>query len=448
MRLWLGLFCAFASCAATPLQLRDVPSLNTRKTGTDWPTFLGPTGDSVSSEKGLLPWPKQGPRLVWKVAVGEGYGAPSISKGRLLLFDRVDNRARLRCLHAETGEFLWKFEYPSHYRDKYGYNGGPRCCPVIDDERVYIYGAEGMLHCVRITDGKLQWKVDTFADFGVIANFFGVGSAPVVEGDLLITQVGGSPAGSAKVDFSDLKGNGSAVVAFDKRTGKVVWKSGDELASYASPVLATIDGRRWCFVLARGGLLGLEPKTGKIDFHFPWRAEDLESVNASNPVVVGDKVFIGECYGPGGVLLKVKPGGCEVVWSDAIKKLRDKSMMCHWMTPIHVDGYLYGSSGRHETAELRCIELVTGKVLWREPRLTRTSLLLVDGHFIVQTEVGPLLLVKVNPKQYDEVALAEVREAGRKEALLDYPCWAAPILARGLLYMRGPDFVVCLEAIK
>ena len=437
------------SCAAGSPQLQNVPALNTRQTGNDWTGFLGPTGNSISSETGLLkPWPRQGLRLVWKAAVGEGYGAPSISKGRLLIFDRVEQSARLRCLNAETAELLWKFDYPTNYRDKYGYNGGPRCCPVIDDERVYIYGAEGMLHCVRITDGKLLWKVDTLADFGVIPNYFGVGSTPVVEGDLLIVQVGGSPPGSDKVDFSDLKSNGSAVVAFDKRTGKVAWKAGDDLASYSSPVLASIGGRRWCFVLTRGGLLGLEPKSGKIDFRFPWRAEDLESVNASNPVVVGDKVFIGECYGPGGALLQIKPGGCDVVWSDAKKKLRDKSMMCHWMTPIYRDGYLYGSSGRHENAELRCIQWDTGKVMWREPRLTRTSLLLVDGHFIVQTEVGPLILLKANPKQYDEVSLVEVREAGRKEALLEYPCWAAPVLARGLLYVRGPEFLVCLEAIK
>src|SRR5438067_7801186 len=152
------------------------PNLQTRKTGADWPGFLGPTGDSVSSETGILtPWPKQGPRLVWKTAVGEGYGAPSVSQGRLFLFDRVGNKARLRCLKSESGEELWKFEYPSEYRDKYGYNGGPRCCPVVDEDRVYLYGAEGMLHCLGVSDGKPLWKVDTLAEFGVVQDFFGVG---------------------------------------------------------------------------------------------------------------------------------------------------------------------------------------------------------------------------------------------------------------------------------
>src|SRR5205823_2411191 len=144
-----------------------------------------------------------------------------------------------------------------------------------------------MLHCVRADDGKLVWKVDTKADFGFVQNFFGVGSTPVVESDLLLVQIGGSPKGSDPGDVAHLKSNGSALVAFDKFTGKVKYKTGDELASYSVPVLATIGDKRWCFLFARGGLLGLDPKTGKVEFHYPWRAKILESVNASNPVVVG-----------------------------------------------------------------------------------------------------------------------------------------------------------------
>jgi outer membrane protein assembly factor BamB len=241
------------------------------------------------------------------------------------------------------------------------------------------------------------------------------------------------------------KGNGSGVVAFDKHTGKVRYKVTDELAAYAGPVLATIAGRRWCFVFARGGLIGMEPATGHIDFHYPWRANTLECVNASNPVVVGDQVFISETYGPGSSLLKVKPGGYEVVWNDADKRLH-KSMQCHWNTPIYHDGYLYGCSGRHENnAELRCIEWSTGKVMWSQRGLPRTSLLMVDGHFLSLSEDGQLLLLKVNPNKYEEAVNLEVRDGA--ESLLEYPCWAAPILSHGLLYVRGKDRLICLELI-
>jgi outer membrane protein assembly factor BamB len=448
---YLALFvaCLFAAaCGAKPsAKPSDAPRQHpdpskAGKAGSDWPTFLGPSGTSVSPEKGIItPWPEDGLQVVWQKQVGTGYGMPSIGKGRLYLFDRHGTKARLSCLESRTGKSLWDFEYPTDYADAYGYNNGPRCCPVVDGDRVYIYGAEGMLHCLRTKDGKLVWKNDTKTTFNVVQNFFGVASVPVVEGDLLIVQVGGSPAGDNPESFADLKGDKSGVVAFDKRTGKVKYRITNELASYASPALATIKGRRWCFVLARGGLIGFEPASGEVDFHFPWRAPDIESVNASNPVVVGDRVFISETYGPGSALLRVKPAGPEVVWSDAKKRPRAKSMQCHWSTPIYHNGYLYGCSGRHTSnADLRCIELATGKVMWREPRLTRTSLLMVDGHFICLGETGELLLLKVNPNKFEVVSRW-------KPDFLDYPCWAAPILAHGLLYVRAADQLVCLELI-
>jgi outer membrane protein assembly factor BamB len=427
--------------------------LGTRKAGVDWPRFLGPTGNSVSTEKGIV-WPKDGPRVLWHVKTAEGYGMPTISRGRLFLLDQLRDRVRLRCLKSETGEQLWRFEYQSDYDDQYGYSNGPRCSPVVDGERVYVYGAEGVLHCVRVTDGKLVWKVDTREKFGVIKNFFGVGGTPVVEGDLLLVVVGGSPLGSKKVDFADLKSNGTALVAFDKYTGKVKYKVGEELAAYSGPMLTTIDGRRWCFVFARGGLLALEPSSGKIDFHYPWRARDLESVNAATPVVVGNRVLISETYGPGSALLEVKPGGYKEVWTDAAKG-RNKSLQCHWNTPIYVDGYVYGCSGRHTNeAKLRCVELATGKVMWSEEGLTRTSLLLVDGHFVCLGEDGMLRLLKVNPKKYEEVAQVELYppdKSGKPDTtarpLLRYPCWAAPIVSHGLMYLRGKDQLVCVELI-
>ncbi len=433
------------------------PDLRMRVTGSDWPRFLGPTGDSVSTEKGIVtPWPEAGPRIVWHREVGTGYGTATVSRGRLFLFDRLGDKAQLHCCKSETGESLWTFEYPTDYVDVYRYNNGPRCSPVVDGDRVYIFGAEGMLHCLRVEDGKPIWKVDTQAEFGVVQNFFGVGSTPVIEGDLLLVQVGGSPKGTRARTAHDLpQGDGSGLVAFEKYTGKVRYRVTDELASYSSPKLATIGGRRWCFLFARGGLVALEPTTGKVDFQFPWRARILESVNASTPVVVGNRVFVSETYGPGSAVLEVEPGKYKEIWTDRDKGIRDKSLQCHWNTPIHVEGYLYGCSGYHlPEAQLRCIELATGKVMWRERDLTRTSLLLVDKHFICLAEDGILRLLKVNPNRYEEVSKVELKMPGedgkpnpRGEPMLKEPCWAAPILSHGLLYVRGADRLVCLELI-
>jgi outer membrane protein assembly factor BamB len=419
------------------------------RAGSDWPCFLGPDHNSVSREMGIIsPWPEGGLRIVWYRESGRGYAAPSIDGDRLFLFDRLGNEARLRALDRKSGESLWTFKYRTRYVDHFGYSNGPRCCPVIDDGRMYIHGVEGMLYCVDVKTGEEIWKVNTFEDFNVKPNFFGVGSTPLVEGDLLIVQIGGSAADD------DEQPNGTGIVAFDKRTGKVKYKMGDELASYASPVPATIGDRRWCFMLARGGLIAFDPQTGKQDFHFPWRAQIEASVNASNPVIVDDKVLISECYGPGSALLKVTPGDYEVLRSD--KDKRSASLKAHWVTPIYCDGYLYGDSGyRSPDASLRCVDFKTGKVKWEKDGFGHSSLLLVDGHLVCLTEYGELRLLKINPEKYDEVSSMEIRKP-RKDGkpdpkgklLLDEQCWAAPVLSHGLLYLRGTDYLVCLELIR
>lgn len=430
-----------------------------RKTDTDWPSFLGSTGDSKSTETGILTkWPENGLKIVWQRPLGTSYGIGSVANGRYYQFDRTDETIHLDCLEAKTGKQLWQFKYSTEYEDLFGYEGGPRSSPVIDGNRIYLFGVEGMLHCLNSETGKLIWKSDTTKEFGVVQNFFGVGSTPVIEGDLLIALVGGSPAESqtlAPGDLGRVSGNGSGIVAFDKYTGKIRYKISDELASYASPVLATIDKRRWCFVFARGGLIGFDPVLGKIDFHYPWRAKSLESVNASTPVVIGDEVFISETYGPGSSLLKAQPGKVTVVWNDDPRK-REKAMLAHWNTPIYHDGYLYGCSGRHtENADLRCIEWKTGKVMWTVPRTTRVSLMYADQHFIWLGEFGDLLMFKANPKKFEPTAQhlyratagANIPQGVTPPQLLKYPCWAAPILSHGLLYVRGSDRLLCLELI-
>ena len=453
-------------CLAAPAQRPDAaaepasagpPDLWERRVGGDWPGFLGPSGDGKSSETGFFtPAGLRGAKLLWHRRLGTGYAMPAISRGRLFQFSRHGDQARLECLRAETGEPLWTFEYPSRYEDLYGYDNGPRSSPVVDGDRVYIFGVEGMLHCVAAADGRVVWKVDTAARFGVIQNFFGVGCTPVVEGDLLIANIGGSPPENQDVppgQVERVRGNGSGIVAFDKHTGAVRYAFSDELASYASPVLATITGRRWGFMFARGGLVGFDPATGRQDFHFPWRAKIRESVNASNPVVVGDEVLISETYGPGAALLRVRPGGHEVVWQDDAGR-RAKSLQTHWNTPIHHAGHVYASSGRHpENAELRCVEWRTGAVRWAQPGLGRSSLLWVEDHFFCLTEWGELVVIRADPRRYDEVCRVALEvetgvAEGPRPRLLKHPAWAAPILAHGLLYVRGADRLVCVELAR
>jgi outer membrane protein assembly factor BamB len=422
------------------------PDLGTRKAGVDWPGFLGPAHDGTSPERGLVAkWPVEGPRRVWQRDLAESYATCSVQRGRLFIFDRPGPKFRLACLNAETGEELWTFQYDSDYADGYGAGNGPRCCPVVDEDRVYTFGPDGILHCLRVVDGGVIWKVNTSQEFRVVPNFFGVGSTPIVEGDLLIALIGGSPTGSPDIMSGETKGNGSGIVAFDKRSGAVKYKVTDELASYSSPTVATINGRRWGFVFARGGLVGFDPATGKVDFQHSWRARSVTTVNIANPVVAGDLVLVSEAYGIGSSVVRVKPGGFERVWEDGRK--RDKSLEAYWNTPIHVDGYVYGSNGQNSSADLRCIEMETGKVMWSAPDIRQCSLLAVDGHFVGLSEDGTLFLLKINPRKCEVLAQTLMLDAAGAP-LLRSPARAAPVLSHGLLYLRGSTRLVCVELIK
>ena len=210
-------------------------------------------------------------------------------------------------------------------------------------------------------------------------------------------------------------------------------------------------------MFARGGLVGFDPANGRLDFHFPWRAPILESVNASNPVVVGDLVFISETYGPGSALLRVKPGEAEA-WSGPTKSGGGTKPCKRIGTrPSITTAICMASSGRHtENAELRCVELATGKVMWSQPDLTRSSLLYVDGHFVCLERRRH---VAAAARQSEKVRPGGGGRAGRKSraaaqsvwlsaaATAEVPAWAAPILSHGLLYVRGADRLVCLELI-
>ena len=413
------------------------------RSGLDWPSFLGPERNGKSAETGLrFDWGERPPQVVWSQRIGEGYGSGVVANGRYFHFDRVADEARLRAFHAETGALLWEFNYPTEYTDMYGFDGGPRGSPVVDGKRVYFHGVEGMLYCVNAETGKEVWRCDTAEKFGVIQNFFGAGSTPLVHKDLLITMVGGSPAESQAVPFgrlAEVKPDGNGIVAFDKFTGEVRYASINDLASYASPVIAELNGKATGLAFLRSGLASFDPDSGEVGFQYPFRARKFESVNASTPVVTGNTVLITESYGPGGALLDVQNGLPKAVWAD--QGGRDQSLACHWNTPIVVDGYAYASSGEKQSrAMLRCVRMSDGQVMWEEPGLTRSSLTLVDGQLICLCENGRLFAFKPDPNGFQ--VSTEMDVEGLR---LLYPCWASPIISHGYLYVRGKSKIWCLD---
>jgi outer membrane protein assembly factor BamB len=313
-----------------------------RASATDWPQFLGPTRNGVYAGAPLAAsWPKDGPRVVWQRKVDQGFSGPAVVSGKLILFHRVDNKETVDCLDASTGKTLWSFDYPTAYRDDFGFDEGPRATPAIADDRVYSYGAEGVLTCLELATGKKLWGLDARKEFRAPKGFFGIACSPLVEGDAVILNIGGDGAG---------------IVAFDKLTGKILWKATNDQSSYSSPVAATIHDRRYLFVLTLANFVALDPANGKILFQYPFRPPIRASVTAAAPLVIDDLVFLSASYGLGAVLLKITSNGPEKIWSG------DDILSNHYATCVYLNGFLYGIHGRTDpgfdpSASLRCVEL-------------------------------------------------------------------------------------------
>ena len=290
----------------------------------EWPRFLGSQINGIFQAPALprrirKDWSEGGLPLLWQADVGEGYAIGVVSGERYYHFDKFEDAARLRSMDAKTGALVWKYDYPSSYRDLYGYDSGPRSSPLVNGDRIYLFGVEGQLTCLSTEDGDLKWTVDTAQKFGVIQNFFGVSSNPVIHDDKIIVMVGGSPEESAKVPQGQLdrvEPNGSAIVAFDKLTGEVKYKTGNDLASYSSLTWLKTNPDKTLLAWCRGAALGIDPDDGRVKFEFPWRAKKLESVNVMTPVVDGSRFFLSECYELGSAFVEVQDDQCNVVWSD------------------------------------------------------------------------------------------------------------------------------------
>ncbi len=447
--------------------------------GEDWPRFLGPRGDNISRETGLLDkWPTNGPTLLWEKRVGTGYSAPSVRDGFLVLHHRLENEEIVEAFDPADGRAFWRHSYGSRFVDPFGYNNGPRCTPLLTSNRCYTLGAEGRLLCLNLRDGKVIWSRDTAKEWNVPEAFFGVGSTPLLEGDKLIVMVGGQP--------------NAGVVALDAETGRTLWENvgrtnwhgvvttgwrreepyhwtgQEKLASYASPVAATIHGRRHLFCVMRQGLVSLNPTNGAVNFSYWFQSLANDSVNAMGPVVQDDLLLISAAYYRiGSVMLRVRPDGkaVETVWRQpvqipnslpAIRATPPQPLELHWTTPVLHDGHLYAFSGRDEPdAQFNCVEWKSGKLKWSRdekcqkhpphgaqfPTYGRGSAILADGKLIALGEGGKLGLFRADTREALEISSFQVPQLG-------YPCWAGPILAHKRLYLRSENRLLCFNLAK
>ncbi|NQV26734.1 MAG: PQQ-like beta-propeller repeat protein [Rhodopirellula sp.] len=394
----------------------------------DWPQILGPARNGIAQKETIASsWPSGGPKFVWQKPVGDGFAGVSVANGIAVVFHRVDDEETAEGLDAKTGRQLWSVAFPAEYVPSFNPDAGPRAAPVIHDGLVYLYGARGILSCVQLADGKQVWQRDTYADFSSkrtsrgepAEGYFGFASSPIVEGDKLLLNVGGSS-------------KNAGIVAFDRKTGKTLWTATDERASYSSPVAATIEGQRHVVFATRLKVVSVDPANGRVLFEFPF-GELGPSATGASPVILGNSIFITGSYRFGAVLARAGRSGVIEVWRS------DEILSSQYTTSIAYDNTLFGVHGRQDAApaELRCVNPMTRQVLWKKSSFGYATMILAGDKLLIMKTDGELVLAAADTQKYHELARANLFNGTTTRAL--------PSLSNGLFYVRDGKTLKCFD---
>lgn len=398
------------------LTLLLVPFLGGRLLAEDWPQFLGPHRNGSTTNGIEVRTISAGPSKAWSRKVGHGFSGPIVAEGHLILHLREEDEEVVESWDLVSGTHQWRHVYPTHYRDDFGFDDGPRASPAVSHGQVFTFGAEGRLTSLRLSDGKENWHVDTLARFKSDKGFFGLASSPLVVGDLVMVNIGGPGAG---------------VGAFKVSTGEVAWKLTDDEAGYASPVMTGTGPDALALFFTRAGLVAVQPSTGSLVLTRPWRSRQHASVNAASPLVSGTQIFLTASYGTGALLLNRTGNQVSDIWSG------DSALSAHYATPVLVDGYLYGFHGRTESKPaFRCVEWTSGKVMWSVDGFGAGTVVSTGKLLVALLESGELAVLEASPKAPHELARAQVLGSGTRSPFA---------LADGYLAARDPRQLVVLK---
>ena len=385
----------------------------------DWPQILGPHRNGIAVEEAkIAAWPKGGPKKLWSTPLGLGFAGPAVVGNRLIAFHRADSNERIECFDAAAGTSQWRTDFDANYTGGVNPDNGPRCVPLIHQDRVFVFGAAGEVHCVALADGKKIWSRDAYSDYGGQEGYFGAGSTPIVAAGKLLVNVGGKKAG---------------IVAFNLTDGKTAWTAVDDRASYSSPTHATIAGRPYVIFITRMQCAAVDPSNGEVLFSVPF-GKTGPTVNAATPLVLNNNLFLSASYGIGAQLLRMGKSP-ELIWGN------DESMSSQYSTCVFHNGKLYGIHGREDqgVGELRCLDADTGKVRWNMANFGVGHLMLVGDQLLILTSNGTLVLADANPDKYNELARATV-STGVTRSL--------PALSNGRFFFRENESgskLVCLQ---
>ncbi len=411
----------------------------------DWPQWLGPKRDSVWRETGIIDkFPEGGPKVKWRAPVAWGYAGPAVAGGKIYVADfvtdadirklnspapsskKVSGTERVLCLDAATGKELWKREDATAYQ--VSYPGGPRCTPTVHDGKVYTLGAEGRLLCLDAASGKEVWAKDFKKDYAAKTPFWGFSGHPLVEGDKLICVVGGDPV----------------AVAFDRNTGKELWKAlTAKEPGYCPPTLIEAGGKKQVVIWHATSINGLDPETGKVYWSVPLDPNFAMAI--ATPRQVGDTLFA-TGYGKA-VLLDLAKDKPEVkeVW----RGKPSTALYAINATPFVEDGMIYGVD---QPGQLRGVKLETGERVWdtsdpvsgtKRPQGSGTAFLVKNGdRFFLFNETGNLIIARLTAKGYEEVSRWKMLEPTNNAFGRDV-VWSHPAFADKCVFARNDKEIVC-----
>jgi outer membrane protein assembly factor BamB len=373
---------------------------------TDWPHWRGPRYDGTSAEtEWKKVWPRGGPKVLWRANVKTGFSGLAVVGDRVYTVGNSDDQDHIYCFSVLTGRLVWKYSYVAPRDPKY-YEGGPSCTPTVDGKHLYVFGKRGQLLCLKAEDATLVWRKNVQKEHGAAMPTWGFASSPLVQGDRLFLNAGTSG------------------MAFDKKTGRLLWQNGKDKAGYATPVPFTLEGQPRLAIFGGKALYVVDPADGRVLGEQKWKTR--YDVNAADPIVIGTRAFIASGYGRGCALVELAGKKPKILWEG-------KQMRNHFNSCVLHEGHLYG----FDDTTLKCLDAATGREVWRKRGLGKGSLMLAAGQLIVLGDSGKLLVAPASPKGF--APTGEAKALGGR-------CWTPPVLANGRIYCRGArGDLVCLD---
>lgn len=419
----------------------------------DWPQWLGPQRDGVWRETGVVEkLPTNGFTYRWRTRIGGGYSGPAVVNGRVFVMDRqlakeaknpanafsrgeIPGTERVLCLSEVDGKVLWQHEYDCAYTVSYA--AGPRVTPAVHEGKVYTLGSEGNLLCLDAEKGGVLWAKDFKKEFGVKTPMWGFAGHPLIDGRKLICLAAG---------------NGSTAVAYDKDTGKELWRAlTAKEPGYAPPVIHEFAGKRQLIIWHPEAVSGLDPETGKVFWTHPITPSVRAGMSIPTPLKVGDRLFLTSFYN-GSLMLQITNDAPTVVWkSEKISERDTDGLHSVMATPLIEKGYIYSPCSY---GQFRCLNVNTGERLWETFAPTSGKSARWGHAFVIKqggpgrafifTETGDLLIAKLTPEKYEEISRAHLldpvnRDPGRPVV------WTHPAFANKSIYARNDQEIVCVS---